>query len=570
MKKRLLSLIAICISAIVHSQTFSSSDSNGNVVQYNVTSATTVQVNGITLNNINVDIPSAVTNGGTTYSVTRINDFALGGGGPQISSIILPNTLISIGQQALSSNNLTGIVFPNSLTTIEDYAFQNNQLQGITIPGNVTSIGNGVFRGNPLTTVTSLSSIPPSITTVAGNNDSFAISGDRSGINLFIPAGTTGAYVTDSGALWTGFNTVTENLNIGDTYVDGFITYEVTSAALSTVKAIDYDMLGGTMVTIPASIQNGLATYNITEIGNAAFFNKQLTSITIGSNVTSIGLGAFQNNQLTNAIIPDNVTTMANQVFGNNQLTSISFGSGLTTIAPFTCNSNSLTSVTIPDNIVTIGARAFDGNPGLANLTIGSNVTSIGDYAFRNNLLTNVVFPDGLVSIGLEAFFSDMLTDITIPSSVTSIGNRAFDANPLTDVTSEGTTPPMITTGTDDTFGNRSTIHLHIPAGTLNVYVTTPNAGADWTGFNPVTEDALSISDFALADAVKIITTSEEIRIISANNLQLQNYTIFAITGAQVASGSESEIVTSKLTSGIYVLQLEFDQGTVIRKVVVN
>ncbi|WP_299336673.1 leucine-rich repeat domain-containing protein [uncultured Psychroserpens sp.] len=510
MKKQLLILITICISVIVHSQTFNQTDSFGNILEYNVTSATTVQVNGITQSNINVNIPSSVTNGGTTYNVTRINDFALGGGSVQISSINLPNTLISIGLQALSGNSLTGIVFPNSLTTIDDYAFQNNQLQGITIPSNVTSIGNGVFRGNPLSTVTSLATIPPSITTVAGNNDSFVIGGDRSGINLFIPAGTTGAYVTDIGALWTGFNTVTENLNVGDTYVNGFITYEVISVANSTVKAVDYNTAGGTVVDIPATIPNGIITYDVTEIGNNAFQSKNLTGLTLPNTLTYIGENAFFINDLT--------------------------------------------TVTIPDSVVTIDNIAFAQNQNMTSLVLGNSVTSLGDASFRFTSLNTIIIPPSITNIGVVAF------------------GGLGGINAITDVYCQGIVPPTISTSSapnSDTFSQaRSTIHLHIPAGTLGAYVTDP--GALWTGFNPVTEDALSIDEFELAKAAKVITTADAIKIVTNHSLQLQDYTMYSISGVEIARGKESHISTNAFASGIYILKLNFDKGTTTKKVVFN
>ncbi len=514
MKKNLLILMAFSISIMGYGQSFSATDSYGNLLQYNVTSATTVSVmTGSTINNVNVNVPASVSNGGTTYNVTAISAFALGSKG--ISSITLPNSITSIGQQALQANNLTGIVLPGNLTTIGDYAFQNNQLTGLTLPENVTSIGNGAFRTNPILTVTSLATTPPTIITVNGPNDTFHQtgatyqSGDRSDVDLFIPAGTTTAYVTAAGALWAGFNSVTENLNVGDTYVDNYITYEVTSVANSTVKTINYNTAGGTNVTIPATIPNGLITYTVTEIGDNTFQNKGLTGVSLPNTLVTIGKNAF---------------------FINN-----------------------ISSVTIPDSVVTIDDIAFAQNQNMTNLVLGNSVASIGDAAFRFTALTT----------------------ITIPASVTNIGVVAFGGlgDIITDVFCEGLVPPTISTSgapNSDTFNlSRATIHLHIPAGTMGAYVT--DMGALWTGFNPVSEDALlSASDFELTNNVKVITAPDAIKISHPDNIKLKNYAIYNISGAKISTGAENEVNTSTFSSGIYILKLHFDKGTATKKVAIN
>ncbi|RSK39663.1 leucine-rich repeat domain-containing protein [Mangrovimonas spongiae] len=511
MKKNLLSLLTLFMVAIGYSQTFTATDSYGNILQYTVTSANTVTaVSGGTLNNINVDIPVTVSNAGTTYNVTAIGDHFFQGAA-SLSSVSIPNAVTSIGKQAFGNTNLSSVVLPSSLITIDEYAFQYCQLQGITIPNNVTSIGIGAFRGNySLSTVTTLATTPPIIITEANNNDSFALYGDRSNIDLYIPAGTTAAYVTDAGALWTGFNTVTENLNVGDTYVNNYITYEVTSVANSTVKAVDYNTAGGTVVNIPATIPNGLITYSVTEIGDFAFDYKNLTDVTLPNSIVNIGENAFFNNDLS--------------------------------------------SVIIPDSVITIDDIAFAQNNNMTNLVLGNNVTSIGDAAFRFNALNN----------------------ITIPASVTNIGVVAFGGmggtNAITDVYCQGMVPPTIATSSapnSDTFNqDRSTIHLHIPGGTMGAYVT--DAGALWTGFNPVTEDALSVDEFQLKNAVKVITTAESIEVETSNNIQLESYSMYTISGQKIKTGSESEIATGSMASGIYILKLDFDRGMISKKVLIK
>ena len=66
-----------------------------------------------------------------------------------ILSIVLPNTIRSIGKQAFSSNDsLTTVYLPEGLTKIGDSAFSNCNLTTVVVPSTVTSIGSSTFANN--------------------------------------------------------------------------------------------------------------------------------------------------------------------------------------------------------------------------------------------------------------------------------------------------------------------------------------------------------------------------------------------------------------------------------------
>ena len=186
-----------------------------------------------------------------------------------------------------------------------------------------------------------------------------------------------------------------------------------------------------TYVVIP-SVHNGLA---VVAIGNRAFYDNQLTSVTIPGSVTSIGDSAFASNRLTSVAIPDGVTSIGDWAFASNRLTSVAIPDSVTHLSGF--SGNRLTSVAIPDGVISIGSWAFSQTE-LTSVAIPDSVTSIGEMAFAGNELTSVTIPDGVTSIGASAFSWNQLTSVTIPNSVTSILFSAFANNELTSVTIPG------------------------------------------------------------------------------------------------------------------------------------
>ena len=80
-----------------------------------------------------------------------------------ITSVVIPNTVTSIGEHAFYDNRLVELVIPSTVKSIGRSAFKNNKLTEVTIPSSVISIGDWAFAGNRDITIINNSSIENSI-----------------------------------------------------------------------------------------------------------------------------------------------------------------------------------------------------------------------------------------------------------------------------------------------------------------------------------------------------------------------------------------------------------------------
>lgn len=310
--------------------------------------------------------------------VTTIEDSAFSV--KNLTSVTIPDSVTIIEEFAFAGNNLTSIVITDSVTSIGDYAFLNNRLESLTIPDSVTTIGEDAFFRNDLTSIT-----------ILGEETRFNEDWVKIGLPLELHP---------------------EAMN-----VNGFLFLE------------DFNEIIGYMgddkdIVIPSDI-NGT---EVKSIGYRAFYNYDLTSVTIPDGVTTIESYAFYDNDLTSITIPDGVTTIGNRAFSVNDLTSVTIPNSVITMGDYAFSSNLLTSVTISDNVVSIGERAFFSNY-LTSVVIPNSVTSIGERAFSSNDLTSITIPNSVTMIGERAFSGNDLTSITISESVTNIGYEAFSGS---------------------------------------------------------------------------------------------------------------------------------------------
>ena len=375
----------------------------------------------------NVVIPSTI--GG--QKVTSIGRSAFYN--RKLTSVVIPNSVTDIWYGAFSDNQITSVDIPSSVTSITAWAFRNNQISSLTLPDSLTYIGDAAFRSNKLTSIV----IPASVKTIGNrafaNNPGLASLGGKVELRfLWNPSAISVA--------------LSANVQLVALSIDDCFDFDTTKGEITNYKKWA-NALCSDSIAIPATIRGvavksignhafankGLTSVTIpnsvTSIGKSAFVDNQLTSVTLSNSLTSIELYAFRNNQLTSITLPNSVTSIGNHAFSDNQLTSVTLPNSVTSIGNHAFSDNKLTSVTLPNSVTSIGESVFQNNK-LTSVTIPNSVTSIGNLAFAYNKLTTVTLSNSLTSIELYAFRNNQLTSITIPNSVTSIGTSAFSNNP--------------------------------------------------------------------------------------------------------------------------------------------
>ncbi len=357
--------------------------------------------------------------------VTQIESEAFGGCS-LLKNVVIPPSIVSIGQNAFLGCRRLSVEFEKGRTSIPDYALCNASVVSITIPDGVEFIGAEAFKGCQIKEI----EIPDSL--------------KRIGRDAFAACPITHI-----------------NLPDGIESIDGFFgCSSLTEIRIpKSVKTIGDSAFSFCGKLKSVSIENASV-----RIGTSAFYGcEELQNVSLGNSVTYIGASAFSYcDKLRKIIIPSSVERSDGAFIDCKEL-SVAFADGTTSIpSEALSNGDGVITVSLPSSVISIGDRAFRGCKSLTSIIIPSNVQNIGIevFAFCENLtsieveeenssyrsengclieiksnavvgvcggLNEIAIPAGVKGIKSYAFGSCVsLTNVTIPDSVTSIEERAF------------------------------------------------------------------------------------------------------------------------------------------------
>ncbi len=235
---------------------------------------------------------------------------------------------------------------------------------------------------------------------------------------------------------------VEEAVGEGGTTADGF-TYEEISKG--------YRITGYTGSSLNLNIPDKIGDTYVAEIGERAFAEMKISSVTIPEHISTIGKGAFADcNCLTNVTINSRLladtysrsSDNKGSVFynaGSQDGMTVTFGEGVEYIPAHLFRTYAdessavycrISKVVIADSVTEIGVSAFDKCFKLAELEGAAGVERIDNYAFSCTAFVSLPDFPSVTEIGEGAFgWGAKLKTAVLGAKTKKIGDSAFTEN---------------------------------------------------------------------------------------------------------------------------------------------
>ena len=310
----------------------------------------------------------------------------------KLTSFPMPDSVTTIGEQALRLSGITTLTIPKAVTSIGKQAFNgitklekiifNATAETITMPDNSfpafdTTVGSELEEGKAITV-----EFGEGVKTIP-NRIFFNLSKIK---EITIPASVT--TLGDRCFAGTGITTIVipdTVTTIGGGLLQNCASLTSYTLNVKDLKTIPANMFDGCTLLTRITIPNGVET-----IDSSAFARTGITEITIPASVTNIGQRAFSDcASLLKIEIPATVTTIGTYMFGN-------------------CTS--MQSAKILANVTEIGAHFFDGCTALKTVELGASINTIkGIGTFKNvNLKALVIRSTTMASGGTASTLQNL------------------------------------------------------------------------------------------------------------------------------------------------------------------
>ena len=379
-------------------------------------------------------IPSSVTYGGTTYTVTSVSDKAFYFCS-RLTSVTFSYGITSIGEYAFSNcSSLSSVIIPNSVTSLNNGVFEYcKSLTSVNIPNSVKSIGWYVFEGcTGLESVT----IPGSVTSVGVR----AFAGCTALVSVSI---SNGVKVLDT-AVFKGCTSLSSiEIPNSVTYIDGYLFSGCTGLTSVTIGNSVTSIGNGTFEKCKNLVDVYCLAENVPSTNSDAFKESDPESITL--HVPDKSIDAYKATEpwskfkkIVDLSTPSD--SEAGESYSGVEIDGVFYNLiGKNKTAEVTSNPNYYSgSLVIPSSVTyggttytvtSVSDKAFYFCSRLTSVTFSYGITSIGEYAFSNcSSLSSVIIPNSVTSLNNGVFeYCKSLTSVNIPNSVKSIGWYVFE-----------------------------------------------------------------------------------------------------------------------------------------------
>lgn len=203
-----------------------------------------------------------------------------------------------------------------------------------------------------------------------------------------------------------------------DIEVDG-LYYKITSISEREVELVGGEGVYSGSIEIPSVLEYRGKELKVVSVGDKAFYNSDITNVTIGGNVKKIGHYAFYKSSISKIVIPSSVITLGESSFDDcSQLVDVNIEDGA--------------EVLEFDYYSSYYPEYFKGCP-IRKLYIGRTIDhkpgKLGSPGFAD-LSNTLEIEIGPYVKALDSFLlkgASKISSLKIPASVTSLGKGAFD-----------------------------------------------------------------------------------------------------------------------------------------------
>lgn len=373
-------------------------------------------------------IPDAVkTIGENAFSYQSIANLAIGKGVETISPyafyrnenlkvVTFSEGLKEIGEYAFANYDwrcsyISSVELPSTVTTIGDNAFQNCYISKLVIPDQVENLGSmscgrpstltlgsmikniasDAFNFEKLYTIRLKAHMPPAL------NDAFPLTKDQNDqLTLIVNEGRHDTYNTN--ARWKQIDRIIED---GQSEVTIYLNGEYPLAEEIKIQ--------GTIM--PSSVTKMKVVGPLTETDLRVIKENMvsLTSLDMSevTNVKNLPASQFAGSLLTDIVLPLNLETIGEYAFHECRLLKL---------------------YELPETLKTIGYSAFSGCPNVNITTLPAALETIGEYAFQNSGMREVIAGEALANIGNGAFSDCQLLELVDlgATAITAVPYSAF------------------------------------------------------------------------------------------------------------------------------------------------